>query len=293
MSTKDDAKTVGPARYQVSDGFLNLARDVVFLWKQFWVSMQDWLDGTRRISLWYTLAYYDVFLRYRRSALGPLWITISMGCMLLGMGPLYALLFNVPLKLFFPHLALGIIFWNFFTTTINEGCVVFIHSAGFIQHREFPLSVFAWRSLAKQCLFLAHHIVLYVPVALWAGYTLSGQMLLFLPGLLLVLSILHLMAMSLGIICARFRDVVPIVTSILQLLMFLTPIFWFPDQLPERAKFVLYNPLAQMLDVLRVPLMGGYPAAGTWWFLVDFALLNVALAAVLYAYARKRLVYWV
>jgi ABC-type polysaccharide/polyol phosphate export permease len=101
------------------------------------------------------------------------------------------------------------------------------------------------------------------------------------------------MTITLGIVCARFRDVVPVVASVLQLLMFLTPVFWFPDQLPERARFVLYNPLAQMLDVLRLPLMGGFPAEGTWRLLIAFALLNVAIAVGLYSYARQRLVYWV
>jgi lipopolysaccharide transport system permease protein len=253
----------------------------------------DWWAGTRHVDLWGTLAWYDIVLRYRRSLLGPWWITLSMGAMLLGMGPLYAALFGVPLARFYPHLALGIIFWNFLSTSINDGCQVFIAAAPYLKQGAVPRSVFVWRSLARQLFFLAHHLVLYVPVAIWAGLTLSPQMLLVLPGLLVVVVNLHALSITLGLLSARFRDVPNIVGSTLQLLMFLTPVFWFPEKLPGRARFILYNPLAHLLDMLRLPLLGGYPAPGSVRLLVYFTVLNVAVAAVLYIRLRRHVVYWV
>jgi lipopolysaccharide transport system permease protein len=256
-------------------------------------SFRDWWEGTRNVELWSTLAWYDVVLRYRRSILGPLWITLSMGGLLMGMGPLYSALFNVPLNRFFPHLALGIIFWNFFSTTITEACNVFVGAAPYLKQGEFSRSVFIWRHLAKQFIQLAHHAILYIPIALWAGIPWSSRTLLFLPGLLVVLVNLHALSITLGIVTARFRDVGQIVSSALQLLMFLTPVFWFPDNLPARAKFILYNPLAQLLDVVRLPLLHGLPAPGTWWFLLLFSFLNVTIAAIMYAWKQRELVYWI
>jgi len=278
--------TVGSTTFVATSGnagFLTVAQE----------AWNDWWAGTRNVALWTTLAWYDVVLKYRRSMLGPLWITLSMGAMLLGMGPLYSTLFNVPLHRFYPHLALGIIFWQFLTASITDGCQVFIASAAYLKQGEFPRSIFVWRFLARQVIQFAHHVILYVPIALWAGITPSMQMLLFVPGFLLVLINLHAASISLGIICARFRDVVPIVTSSLQLLMFLTPVFWFPDRLAGRAKYILYNPLAQMLDVVRLPLLGGYPTTGTWWYLLDLTCLNVSLAALLYIFRRRQLIYWI
>jgi len=253
----------------------------------------DWWSGTKHIDLWGTLAWYDIVLRYRRSLLGPWWITLSMGAMLLGMGPLYAALFGVPLARFYPHLALGIIFWNLLSSSINDGCQVFITAAPYLKQGAVPRSVFVWRSLARQLFFLAHHLVLYLPVAIWAGLSWSPQMLLVLPGLVVVVINLHAFSITLGLLSARFRDVPNIVASALQLLMFLTPVFWFPEKLPERSRFILYNPLAQLLDILRLPLLGGYPALGTIRFLLYFTVLNVAVAALLYARLRRQVVYWV
>jgi lipopolysaccharide transport system permease protein len=253
----------------------------------------DWWEGTRRVDLWSTLARYDIVLRYRRSMLGPWWITMSMGLLLLGMGPLYAGLFATPLERFYPHLALGIIFWNFLSTTLSDGCQVFIAASPYLKQAAVPRSAFVWRILARQLLFLAHHVVLYVPVALWAGMTWSPRMLLAIPGLLVVVINLHALVITLGFLSARFRDVPNIVTASLQLLMFMTPVFWLPDRVPARAKFILYNPLAQLLDVLRLPLMDALPARGTVWFLLLFTTLNVAVAAWLYRTCRKQVVFWV
>ena len=253
----------------------------------------DWWAGTRNVELWWTLAWYDVVLRYRRSTLGPLWLTISTGALLVGMGPLYSGLFKVPINKFFPHLTLGIIFWGFFTSTINDGCVVFINGAQYLKQPGFAPSVLVWRSLARNCLQLAHTIVLYLPVAIWANIPLTPRLLLFVPGFAIVLVNLHALTIILGVLCARFRDVVQIVASMLQLLMFLTPVFWFPSSLSGRSHAILYNPLAQLLDVIRLPLMGDTPAPGTLRFLVLFTTLNIALAAVVYRLYRRHLAYWV
>jgi lipopolysaccharide transport system permease protein len=255
--------------------------------------LADWLAGTRQVGLWGTLAWFDTVLRYRRSLLGPLWITLSMGLLLLGMGPLYAVLFDVPLQKFYPHLALGVIVWHFLVGAVTEGCQVFIAAAPYLKQACFPLSGFVWRSLAKLVIQFAHHIVLYVPVALWAGITLSPRQLLVIPGFVLVLVNLHAIMIILGILTARFRDMAPIAAAVMQFLMFLTPVFWMPDSLQGRAKYVLLNPLAQLLDVIRLPLLGGLPAPGTWRFLAVFTALTVAVAAVLYASCRRRVVYWI
>lgn len=224
--------------------------------------------------------------------LGPLWLTISMAILLIGMGPLYANLFNVPMSRFFPHLTLGIIFWTFFSASINDGCNVFIAAAPYLKQSDFPGSIFVWRSLARNAIQLAHHAVLFLPVALWFGITWSRMTLLFIPGFLLVVVNLHALAVSLGIICARFRDVSQIVSNGLQLMMFLTPVFWFPERVTDHMHLILYNPFAQLLDVVRLPLLGVAPAEKSWLLLAGITGMNVLIAATLYILKRRQVVYW-
>ena len=110
----------------------------------------DWWEGTRRTDIWWTLAWFDIVLRYRRSMLGPLWLTLSMAAMIGGMGPLYSSLFGTELSKFFPHLALGIIFWSFFSSMVTDSCNAFIGSSNYLSRdtsRSACSSGGAWRAI--------------------------------------------------------------------------------------------------------------------------------------------------
>ena len=78
----------------------------------------------------------------------------------------------------------------------------------------------------------------------------------------------------------------------MQMLMFLTPVFWLPTSLPGRAKYILYNPFAQMLDLLRAPLMGGVSPHYNWWGILAWTVVNLVLCCLLFAKYRRRVVYW-
>ena len=113
-----------------------------------------------------------------------------------------------------------------------------------------------------------------------------------LPALLLLLINAHALGIALGLVCTRFRDVAQIVTSVMQMLMFLTPVFWLPESLPDRARYILYNPLAQMLDLLRTPLMGGEASLHSWLGILGWTVVCVTSSALLFAKYRRRIVYW-
>ena len=252
----------------------------------------DWWEGTRRTDIWWTLSWYDIVLRYRRSMLGPIWLTLSMGAMIGGMGPLYAALFGTELSKFFPHLALGIIFWGFFSGTVSDSCNAFVNASHYLRQGYFPVSLFVWRTLARNVIQFAHHIVIYIPVAIWAKVSLGWDAFLVLPAFALVIINAHALGMALAIVCTRYRDVTQIVTSIMQMLMFLTPVFWMPENLPQRAQYVLWNPFAQMLDLLRTPLMGGEASVHSWLGILAWTAVNLIVCTILFRKYRRRVVYW-
>jgi lipopolysaccharide transport system permease protein len=252
----------------------------------------DWWRGTRRIDIWWTLAWFDIVLRYRRSMLGPLWLTLSMGAMIAGMGPLYSSLFSIDLLKFFPYMALGIIFWSLFSSMVNDSCSTFIVSANYLKQGYFPISLFIWRTLARNLIQFGHQIVLYVPVALWAGISLSWSSLLVIPAFLLMIINAHTIGMVLGLVCTRFRDVAQIVLSVMQMLMFLTPVFWSVQNLPQRGQFILWNPFAQMLDLLRSPLLGQLAQQHSWYGILAWTASTLIVACALFGKYHRRVVYW-
>ena len=98
---------------------------------QLQMAGRDLKASFQRIGLAWSLAWHDVIARYRGSILGPFWITISMGLMVLGIGFLYSRLQDIPLAEHLPYVALGIVFFGVMSGMINEGCETFVQAKGY------------------------------------------------------------------------------------------------------------------------------------------------------------------
>ncbi len=250
--------------------------------------------AARRYSLVGMLGWQDVRQRYRRSALGPFWLTISMGVMIASIGVVFGQIFNSPMKEFLPFLAVGMIFWGFISSVITEGCTGFIAAEGIIKQLSIPLFVHILRVLWRNFLILAHNIVIFPLVLLAVGKPLSWIAFISIPGLLLVVVNLTWIALILGVLCARYRDLPQIVGSILQILFYLTPIMWMPDLLPKRAGLYLLdsNPVYHLLEIIRSPLLGQLPTTTNWEISLALALFGWFLAIAVYGRFKRRIAYW-
>lgn len=140
------------------------------------------------------------------------------------------------------------------STLILDACNAFIGSDSIVRSVRLPLSLHIFRSVYRNVLFFAHNILAFVPVMLYAKIVPTLQWLMVIPGLLIIVIAAVPLSILLGIFCARFRDMQPIVGSIVQLAFFLTPIFWKPSALGHRAYVAHYNPLYMFLELVRGPL---------------------------------------
>ena len=77
------------------------------------IALTDLIGALNKIHLALMLGWQDIKQRYRRSKLGPFWLTISMGIMITMIGIIFGQALSVPLKEYLPFVASGIIFWNF------------------------------------------------------------------------------------------------------------------------------------------------------------------------------------
>ena len=67
-------------------------------------AVDDVVDGFRARRVWMMLARMDIRQRYRRSVLGPFWITITMIIFIVAIGPLYGHLLGIGSEEFIPYL---------------------------------------------------------------------------------------------------------------------------------------------------------------------------------------------
>lgn len=253
----------------------------------------DFTQSVERWQLWWLLGYNDVRQRYRRSRVGQLWITLSMGIFVIAIGPVYALLFNTELKEFLPYLTVNIVVWGFISTMINDACMAFIQSDGYIRQERIPKIGFLFRILVRNFLILAHNALLIPPVFLVFGKPIGPTILLAIPGLILVIITCLLMALFLATICARFRDFPQIVINGVQVAFFLTPIFWQKKQILTDYHFVVdFNPFASLLSVVASPILDKVPTTFEYLMCIATMLLCGLVAIPFFARFRARIVYW-
>lgn len=266
----------------------------------FKAAWDDLVRGFQQRELWLLLGWQDIKQRYRRSVLGPLWITIATGVMAIALGLLYSVLFEIPLAEFLPHVTVGLIMWNFISGCIKEGSDIFIDNEGLIKQLPSALSVHVYRLVWKQLLFLCHNLVIWVILMLVFPRDLGWEVLLVIPAMALLVINGVWVAMFFGIVATRYRDVSPLLEAGTQLLFYVTPIVWMTSTLEDniqglesRANLAQLNPLYHYLEIVRAPMIGAELPAYHWWVVLAFTAAGLVLALLAMRQWRFRVSYWV
>jgi homopolymeric O-antigen transport system permease protein len=258
------------------------------------LALNDLVSGLQRWALWVAMGWQDIKTRYRRSTLGPFWLTMSMGITVGAMGTLYAGLFKLSLADYLPHLTLGLLFWALIANTLTEGCQTFIASEGFIKQIRIPFTAHVLRVVWRNYIIFLHNLVVYLPVAVLYRVEPGWVGLLTIPGLVLIALNAVWAVLLLGMVCVRFRDIPQIVGSLLQVAFFVTPIIWHPSALTGRLLFVVrFNPFYHFLEIVRAPLMGQMPALESWVAAGLVTVVGWAFTAWFFTRFRARIPYWV
>jgi homopolymeric O-antigen transport system permease protein len=257
------------------------------------LAVTDVIAGARTPYVWGLLGWQDIRQRYRRSRIGPFWLTISMGVMVGMLGTLYAGLFKIQVADYLPFITLGFIIWGLISGLIVDGCSAFIQAETIIKQVDLPLSVHVYRLVWRNIIMFFHNIVIFVIVAivfaLWPGWV--G--LLALPGFVLLCLNGIWVGLLLGLISARFRDVPQIMASVVQVAFFVTPIIWKPELLHNRTWVLSLNPFFHFMELTRTPLLGHAPALISWLVVLGTTLVGWFVTLEAYRRYRWRIAYWI
>ena len=163
-----------------------------------------------------------------------------------------------------------------------------------IRSVRLPFTLYALRVIVRNVLVLGHNVVVILAVYaifdVWPGAVAGAA----LPGLLLWLLDGLACCLLLGAVCARFRDIPPIVGSVMQIAFFVSPIIWRPEMLTgSSAAWLPLNPFYTLLEIVRAPLLGHLPEWHVWASALGFSLLLCAIAWTGFARVRSRLAFWV
>lgn len=291
---------------------------VVHAGRTFSRAVEDLRQGFAQRELWGHLGWQDIKQRYRRSVIGPLWITLSMAVTAAGLGILYSTLFATDIGTFLPYLTVGFIVWNFMLGCMTEGADTFISNEGLIKHLPAPLTVYALRTVWRLALMFLHNLLVYVivlaiffPNLVQDNYLLSPgglpqpgldwTIITAIPAFVLLALNGTWVALLFGIISTRYRDIPQVIGALTQLLFFMTPIVWPVDLITRKlgtsAGWMVWvaelNPLYHFIQIMRAPLIGSQQSWHHWAVVGGITIIGWALAMLAMRNYRSRVSYWV
>jgi ABC-type polysaccharide/polyol phosphate export permease len=242
------------------------------------------------------LGWQDIRQSYRRSAIGPFWLTIGMAVQIVTMGLVFGLIFKTDLPEYLPFLAVSIIFWGLISSAINDGCATFTSSEAMIKQLNLPLYLYVVRTVWRNLVSAGHNLLI-LPLALiffwrFPGWTLIGLI----PGLVVLVMNISWVVWFLGMVSARFRDMPPIIASIMTIAFYVTPVMWYPKLIENNALAHLLlglNPIYHWLQVVRLPILGHWPTWENWGLALLSAGIGWTVTAAAHRRYRTMIAYWV
>ena len=251
---------------------------------------QDRIDEWRR---WSSLAWYDILARYRRTFFGPFWIVLITSFTVLAIGYVYGALFKIDLKQFFPYVTVGLIVWMWISATITECCSAYISYRMILLNYLVSSEAIIIRIVARNFYIFLHNMVIIIAVLAIIGFPSFLGIVKFILSIGLVTLLLFPIGIIVALICSRFRDLVPLIGSIFNMLFLITPIIWTTETLGSRAYIANLNPFTHVLNVIRNPLLSQEVPYISWYVVIGLFIISSIIAININRLYQHRMIFWI
>lgn len=254
------------------------------------------LDTYRYRDLVRALVARELKVRYRRSAIGFVWTMLQPLLTMLVLQVVFSSIFRGFDITNFPVYALaGIMFWNFFSQSIISSMNSLRGNAQLLQKLPVPKAVFPLANVLSGVVNLVFAMVPLLLILIWTGHPLTPA-LFFLPISIFVVAMFTLGAgLLLSPLAVFFSDVVELISVVLSLLLYLTPVFYPKEIVPEAMRWVVrFNPVRSILEVFRDPIYHGkIPPLSHFAVAVTIAILALAVGGWVFHKSSDRIPFYV
>ena len=254
----------------------------------------DLAQGIKDWRVSHLMGLNEIRRRYARSKIGQFWVTISTAIMVAALGSVWSALWKTPIGELLPFISISLILWGLMTGTLGEAATVFVQSGPMYLNQGMSFSTAIYALIYRNLLIFAHNLPVVVATMIIFSVPLRATAILALPGFVFLVVTLLWLGYLVAIACVRFRDLTQVVQSGLLIAFFVTPILWKPEQiLFQSPYFLLLNPFAALLAVVREPLLGQLPSISDWLIAVTFSVGGFVLTLPLIGYCKRRIIYWI
>lgn len=233
---------------------------------------------------------FTFLIRYRRTALGPLWLIIGPSLFIALLGLLYAEIGAARPDEFLPHLAIGLVTWTLVQGFVTGSATVFQRGRAQIMQGGQGLDDVVTVDVVATVLTFLHQVPIIVAVFLIFQVPVGWVALESLVGLALIIANGVWVTQVFGILGARYRDLSEVFQALMRIAFLATPIIWMPGDGGRGGvmeAFLTFNPFYHFLEIVRAPLVGRDTDALNWAVAIAITVAGFVLSHIIKArYAR-------
>ncbi|MDX2274525.1 MAG: ABC transporter permease [Hyphomonadaceae bacterium] len=240
--------------------------------------------------------FFTFLLRYRRTALGPIWALIGPIVFVGTLGFLYSHIGNRPPTEFLPHIAVGFVTWNLIQSMITGAGSVFHRGRANILQGQLPLDDLVMLEVMTNVVTFLHQCLVIVGVFIIFGTPFTWYSLLSLVGVALIIINGIWVVRLIGLVSARYRDLAEVLPAVMRVVFLATPIIWMQDRGARGSfisAFLTYNPFYHFLELVRSPLLGHPIEPITWIVTISITVLGFVIEGFVTARYARYVPLWV
>ena len=239
-----------------------------------------WADLWRYRELFYFLAWRDILVRYKQTAIGVAWALIRPLLTMI----VFTVVFGKIAKLpdgGIPYALLvcaAILPWQFFSNALSESSASLVSNANLISKVYFPRLIIPATSIVTSLVDFAISFMILVALMLWYG-VLPDWRLLTLPFFILIALAAALgFGLWLTALNVKYRDFRYVIPFVVTFGLYISPVGFSSDIVPEQWR-LLYsiNPMVGVIDGFRWAVLGGKFALYWPGFLLSLGIVVLAL----------------
>ena len=259
------------------------------------IALIDVVFSIKNYYSWLYLSYFDLKLKYRRTFLGPWWVVIGMAISATAMCFLWSTIFKLDWKEYLTYLYSGFIIWMWISQLVVDAPEVFYGEAQkYIKAYPNPPLFYVLRKCSLNLLLFLHHVPLILVVAYAVNKKIELNVLYSLPiGMFVVFVNSILFTAIVGMFSARYRDIEPLVKSLMPPMLLLTPVLWKPEMLGSYINYIYLNPFTYFVGIIRNDLIGLDFDINIWIGALTITIFQLIIFIILYSKKRNRIIFWI
>jgi len=234
---------------------------VVIEARKGWVPV-DFRELWRFRELLYFLAWRDIKVKYKQTALGVVWAVLQPVLAMLVFTVIFGRFASMPSEgAPYPIFVLtGLLLWNYFAAVLTQSTTSLVTGANLVSKVYFPRLIIPSSSAVAALIDFLIGFAVLVAMMLWYGVGITTGVLLA-P---VIIAVTLVNAVGFGIwfsaLNVRYRDVQYAVPFLIQIWMFATPVIYPASLLGEKWSWLLYlNPMSGVIEAIRPAMLANRP----------------------------------